>query len=263
MLISKPSGEYGELSPFGQTPFYAYRNALKKGTAKKRREYCQSILHFIYAEKFRGNEDCRQEILAIKSGREVEKANRLFTQEGKSRADWNLVKDSIIRCAIRYAMLHHQAFYEAMEQGEDAIVYQSNTNQELGMSTEGHGDNLYGKALEIIRTQVQSHSFIKVGILGTPPADMHKSFAGLDSLFSKTKPDYIACQCEDDELGLFADSWAQTQYATTIVIPDDIRKGMLTHAVVFGKKTDEKAVTQALLLKNMGVHVRLLDENKS
>jgi predicted NAD-dependent protein-ADP-ribosyltransferase YbiA (DUF1768 family) len=259
MLINKPSGEFKILSPFGQTPFYAYRNALKKGAAKKKYEFCQSSMHFIYSEKFRGHEECRQAILSMKSGREIEKANLTFTSEGKTRNDWLEVRDSIVECGIRHAMLAHHDIYDTLMEGEDDIIYQSNTNHELGINADGHGENLYGKAMERIRKKIQTNSFVNVGVFGQVSINNKNALDKICNLFSRTKPDYVSFNTEDNGLSEFADHWAQTQYATIVNIPKNIRPGMLTHAVMFGDRTDQTVITRAMEIKAMGVLLKIID----
>ena len=250
MLITKPSGEFAILSPFAITAFPAYMG--KKRGARRKRDYCQTLIHFIYSEKFRGNEKLREEILNIPSPREVEKRQRMLSNEGMARQDWEMVREAVIECGIRFVVSTFHEAYALLEVGEQPITYQSNTNNELGNS----GINLYGHALEKVRSKIQGNSFVRVALLGETPDKSQTE--KLTNLFSKSRPDFVSYNPDNPEFENFALEWIQENYAVPMEMPETIRPGMMTHAVIFGEKADQAVIERAMSLHGMGVKTRII-----
>jgi N-glycosidase YbiA len=110
--------------------------------------------HYFQAKKFEGTHH-ETELRKASSAMEVAKMGR--DRKRPLRADWEQVKDDIMRTAVRAKFTQHKSLQEILLSTGDAILVEHTVNDSYwGDGGDGSGKNMLGKILVEIREELKS-----------------------------------------------------------------------------------------------------------
>jgi ribA/ribD-fused uncharacterized protein len=134
-------GEYGCFSNFARTPFVVDEKIWP--TAE----------HYFQAQKFPDDSEYREEIRAAASPMVAARLGRNRAQP--IRADWETVKDGVMRDAVRMKFRHNAELREILLATGDAVLVEHTTNDNYwGDGGDGSGQNMLGRILMEVRTEL-------------------------------------------------------------------------------------------------------------
>ena len=111
-----------------------------------------TVEHYVQARQFK-NGEYDEEILKYRSASIVVRMSR--EREGARRADWDKVKDKVMRKAVKAKFSQHENLRERLlATGDQPIVQNTPNNDYWGDGGDGSGQNRMGKILMEIRTQM-------------------------------------------------------------------------------------------------------------
>lgn len=267
--FTKPSGEFGFLSPYHTQPFTGYR-AVRNNQFKLARkpDLYPTIEHFYQSEKFRGI-SVEDEILRCATFWQpgVGEARKVaLSYRDKMRPDWDDVKIHVLVSAILFKFTQHKDLGELLiSTGDEEFAYISQADAELGIGRNGNGANLYGTALALARAKLAASEQMKVIVTGS------HEFGGypyldtkLRSLFQRKMPDVIISSGKPGAESM-AELWAMQNH---IPVMHFTRKGKVeqpfdmlshgTHMVVFSSATAAEVEQLCAPAKQRGLVIRLV-----
>lgn len=109
--------------------------------------------HYFQAKKFEGTEH-EELVRAASSPMEAAKMGR--ERSRPLRADWETVKDDIMRKAVKAKFTQYNDLKEVLLGTDDAILVEHTTNDAYwGDGGDGSGKNMLGKILMEVRTELK------------------------------------------------------------------------------------------------------------
>lgn len=135
-------GEYGCFSNFS------------RHSVKLEGEMWPTSEHYFQAKKFEGT---RHETEVRKAGSPREAADMGRDRKRPLRADWEQVKDDIMRTVVRAKFTQHEALRKTLLSTGDAILVEHTVNDRYwGDGGDGSGKNMLGKILMEIREELKN-----------------------------------------------------------------------------------------------------------
>ncbi|NOK60917.1 MAG: NADAR family protein [Chloroflexi bacterium AL-W] len=111
--------------------------------------------HYFQAQKFVGTEHEEQTRLA-KTPKQAAEMGR--NRSRPLRADWEVVKDAVMREAVLQKFLtHHDIQSLLLETGDEELVEQTTYDYYWGCGTDGTGKNMLGQILMEVRAEIRTH----------------------------------------------------------------------------------------------------------
>ena len=110
--------------------------------------------HYFQAQKFAGSE--HEELVRLaKTPRQA--ANMGRERSRPLRADWEEVKDAVMREAVRQKFLTHAGIQQILlETGDEEIVENAPGDYYWGIGADGSGKNMLGKILMELRAELRT-----------------------------------------------------------------------------------------------------------
>ena len=110
--------------------------------------------HYFQAQKFAGSE--HEELVRLaKTPRQA--ANMGRERSRPLRADWEEVKDAVMCEAVRQKFLTHAGIQQILlETGDEEIVENAPGDYYWGIGADGSGQNMLGKILMEVRTELRN-----------------------------------------------------------------------------------------------------------
>ena len=134
------SPEYGWLSNFFEYPFVL--DSVR----------WPSVEHYYQAQKYTGTESAER----IRRADSPQKARKAGQDRSLSpRADWDAIKEEVMRRAIRAKFEQHRKLSELLQATEDEeLIHESSRDPFWGRSREGVGENRLGVILMAVRQEL-------------------------------------------------------------------------------------------------------------
>ena len=112
-----------------------------------------SVEHYYQAAKFL-DPDIRR---AIREAADAPRARKLGQDRSRPvRSDWDLVKATMMRVALRAKFGNARLRANLLETGDRELVHRSSSDLVWGRNDEGEGDNRLGKMLMELRAELAS-----------------------------------------------------------------------------------------------------------
>ncbi|MEM8535805.1 MAG: NADAR family protein [Chloroflexota bacterium] len=110
--------------------------------------------HYFQAQKFVGTEH-EEQIRLAKTPKQAAEMGR--DRSRPLRADWEEVKDDVMREAVLQKLLTHNDIQRALlETGDAELVEQTTYDYYWGCGTNGTGKNMLGQILMEVRTEIRA-----------------------------------------------------------------------------------------------------------